>query len=395
MAGGLPTKIVNVLLTHCAKDNAMYDSTINLFHPVHLPEMEAAAIEVMRSRQIATGPKVFELEKSFKKITGRDYLLSTNDLTSAITLALHLAGVRAGDEVATIAFSCLQSNSPIARLGAKPRWIDINPETMSMSLDDLDFKLSSTVKAVMVYHVAGYPADIDRIAEICNARRIPLIEDCNNAIGARYNNQPVGFKGNYSVYSLYPNRQINGIDGGMLATPDSSSEALAIRLRRFGIDSAAFRDLRGEINPNTDVCQIGWSASLSHLNAAVALSQLNTLQNRILRTQKIAERLKDGLIGFTRLHPVIPVAGTIPSYWGLLVRSSNRDGLLDHMKANGIKTSILHQRNDWYSGFGTPRQDLPGTAAAMNEILAIPCGWWLTDIEINSLLTKLGEFDAA
>jgi len=372
----------------------MTEPTIDLFHPVYLPEMEAATLAVLRSGLIASGSKVSELELAFADLVGREHVVSTSDLTSAVTLALHLAGVRAGDEVATIAFSCLQSNSPIARLGARPVWIDIDPTTMSMSVEDLVERLTPSVKAVMVYHVAGYPADAERIAVLCRDRGIPLIEDCNNAIGATLKKRPVGIHGEYAVYSFYPNRQINGIDGGMLATPDAATAARATRLRRFGIDVKSFRDLRGEINPDSDAPEIGWSAALSHLHAAVALSQLNTLEDRRARTHVVAANLSEGLSGLQHVRPVETVAGAVSAYWGFLVQAKQRDALLAHLKANRIHSSILHQRNDWYSGFGTLRQDLPGTGVAMDQVLALPCGWWLTDTQIFHLLAKVAEFDA-
>lgn len=385
--------IVKKLSMHCARVESMTLSTIDLFHPVRLPEMEVAALEVLRSGQIASGPKVTALEHAFSAVAGREHIVSTNDLTSAVMLALHLAGVRAGDEVATVAFSCLQSNSPIARLGARPVWIDIDPETMSMSVEDLAAKLNPSVKAVMVYHIAGYPSDTHRIAAMCSERGIPLIEDCNNALGATIDGRPVGAVGDYAVYSLYPNRQINGIDGGMLATPDAETTARATRLRRFGVDATSFRDARGEISPESDVPEIGWSAALNNLNAAVALSQLKTLSDRMARTFAVAGHLSYALSGLRRLRPVRPVRSATPAFWGFLVLSENRDELLLHLKAQGIRSSIFHQRNDWYTGFGKPRAELPGTELVMNQLLALPCGWWLTDNQINELICRVSEFD--
>ncbi len=372
----------------------MSSSTIDLFHPVRLPEMEGAALEVLRSGQIASGPKVAALEQAFAVVAGREHIVSTNDLTSAVLLALHLAGVRAGDEVATVAFSCLQSNSPIARLGARPVWIDIDPETMSMSVEDLVAKLKPSVKAVMVYHIAGYPSDSVRIAALCRDRGIPLIEDCNNAVGATIEGRPVGVVGEFAVYSLYPNRQINGIDGGMLATPDAATAARATRLRRFGVDGQSFRDVRGEINPNSDVPEIGWSSALNNLNAAVALSQLNTLSDRTARTSTVAYHLASALGSLPRLRLVTPMPGATSAYWGFLVLCQDRDSLLEYLKAHGIKSSIFHQRNDWYTGFGAPRAALPGTDLAMNQILALPCGYWLTEAQIDELIFRVTEFDA-
>lgn len=371
----------------------MNEETIDLFHPVHLPEMEAAAIEVMRSGQIASGRTVSDLEQAFSTITKREYIVSTSDLTNAVTLALYLAGVRAGDEVATIAFSCLQSNSPIAQLNARPVWIDIDPMSMSMSVDDLAENLKPSVKAVLLYHVAGYPADSLRIAALCKDRGIPLIEDCNSAIGATFGNLPVGVHGEYAVYSLYPTRQINGIDGGILATPDATTAVRAARLRRFGLDTQTFRDSRGEINPESDVPEIGWSAALNNLHAAVALSQLDTLSTRTARTRSIATRLTSALGGLDRLRVVVPVFGSMPAFWGFLVLSDHRDALIEYLRMRGIKSSILHHRNDWYTGFGSPRVHLPGTTVAMAEILAIPCGWWLTDSQVDYLVQCLYQFN--
>ncbi|WP_374537089.1 DegT/DnrJ/EryC1/StrS family aminotransferase [Chitinimonas taiwanensis] len=372
----------------------MSAATIDLFHPVHLYEMEVAALEVLRSGQIASGPKVPELERAFSALSGREHIVSTNDLTSAVTLALHLAGVRAGDDVATIAFSCLQSNSPIARLGARPVWIDIDPDTMSMSLKDLEAKITPSVKAVMLYHIAGYPSDANRISALCRKRGIPLIEDCNNAIGALIDGRPVGTVGEYAVYSLYPNRQINGIDGGMLAVPDAAIAARATRLRRFGVDALSFRDARGEINPGSDVSEVGWSCALSNLNAAVALSQLDTLPDRAERTREVATLMASQLSGLRRLWPVQPVPGGVPAFWGFLLLSEHRDAFLKHLKAYGIKSSIFHHRNDWYSGFGEPRANLPGTELVMSKLLAIPCGWWLTNSQVNEIISRVSEFDA-
>jgi perosamine synthetase len=368
-------------------------SSIDLFHPVYLPEMQVAAADILRSGQIASGAKIIELERAFSAMVGRDNIVSTNDLTSAVLLALYLSGVRSGDEVATVAFSCLQSNSPIATLGAHPVWIDIDPETMSMSLEDLKKKLTLSVKAVMVYHIAGYPANMAQIAEMCRDRGIPLIEDCNNAIGATLDGRSVGAYGDYAVFSLYPNRQINGIDGGLLATPDSSTAKRAARLRRFGVNSETFRDARGEINPASDVPEIGWSASLNQLNAAVALCQFDTLPERIAQTRAIATRLTTELSGLRRLRSVKPVQGAIPAFWGFLVLSEDRDGLIDFLKVRGIKSSIFHQRNDLYTGFGSERANLPGTTEVMAKLLALPCGWWLTDSQVDYLIGQVSEFD--
>ena len=353
--------------------------------------MEAIALEILRSGQIANGPAVQQFESEFERAVARPHAVSTSDMTGAITLALHLAGVGSGDEVATLAFSCLSSNSPIAKLGATPVWIDVEPITMAMSVEDLQRKLTPRTKAVMMYHVAGYPGPAAAVAELCRGRGITFIEDCNNAIGAEIKGQRVGQDGDYAVYSLYPNRQINGIDGGILVCGTGTDAARARALRRFGIHGSTFRDSRGEINPHSDVPEMGWSIALNQLNAAVAASQLPTLPVRLQRTQDVGRQLQAKIRSIAALTVVDTPDGR-PAFWGCLLLAEHRDALLAHLKSNRIQASILHHRNDDYSGFGTARAQLPGTDRVMASLIAVPSGWWLSEDEVDGIVNCLAEF---
>lgn len=369
----------------------MTSQSIPLFNPVRLPEMEQAALEVFRSGLIASGPGIAQFEREFEQLVGRPHAVTTSDMTGAIHLALILSGVGHGDEVATLAFSCLSSNSPIAIVGAVPLWIDVDPATMSMSVPDLERKITSRTKAVMLYHVAGYPGPARKVAEICRQRGIALIEDCNNALGAQVDGQPVGAFGDRAVYSLYPNRQINGIDGGILLCKDETEAARARKLRRFGIDGSSFRDGRGEINPASDVTEIGWSVPLNHVNAKVASSQLASLGERILRTQAVGRQLQERLANVHNVRTVSVATGR-SAFWACLLLVSRRDELLAHLKSQGVQASILHHRNDHYTGFHAGRADLPGTADAMSHLIAVPSGWWLSEDDIDRIVGCIETF---
>src|SRR6218665_2218330 len=252
----------------------MADNPIRLFHAAHSADLEKVAIDVLCSGQIASGPKVQAFELALEAVVGRRHLVTTNDMTSAVVLALHLAGAGPGDEVLTLAFSCMSSNSPIVRVGARAVWVDIDPMSASMSVDDVRRAISPRTKALLLYHVAGYPGPAAEIAALCRERGITVIEDCNNALGALQDGKPVGSVGDYTVYSFYPNRQINAIEGGALVCPDQATAERAIRLRRFGIDAKSFRDQLGEIDARSDIPEVGWSAALNQLNAAIGLAQL-------------------------------------------------------------------------------------------------------------------------
>lgn len=364
---------------------------VPLFHAARSGEMELATLNVLRSGQIASGPKVAEFEARFGDAIGRSHVVCTNDMTSALVLALHLAGVGHGDEVLTLAYSCMSSNSAITRVGATPVWVDLDPDTASLSVTDLARALTPRCRAVTLYHVAGYPGPAPAVAAFCRQHGLSFIEDCNNALGATLSGAPVGHFGDFAVYSFYPNRQINAIEGGALVCRDADTAARALRLRRFGIDGGTFRDPQGEINAASDIPEVGWSAAFSQLNAAVGLAQLAARPAQLSRTRTLAARMQAQLAGVPGLQAVAATPDADPAYWVLLLLVTQRDRLLSALKRRGIDCSKLHQRNDVYSGFAAARRPLAGTDRFMDHVLGIPCGWWLSDEEANHVVTAIRE----
>lgn len=366
--------------------------TIPLFGVASLPEMEVAALEVLRSGQIASGQYVAQFEAGISQIVGQPNVVSTVDMTSAIFLALHLAGVSKGDEVLTTAFACMSTNSAIAQCGAVPVWVDVKPQSVDIDLDDLIGKISTKTKAVILYHVAGYPGPAKELAALCQARGIALIEDCDNALFASRDAVPVGSDGDFAVYSFYPTRQINTTEGGALVCKSAYMAARARKLRRFGIDSATFRSSVGEISATSDIPEIGWGFTMNNLCAALGCAQLPTAQDRVLKTKKNAEKLTQ-LVGEIKGVQVMPVApGSLPAYWVLLLFVENRDAVLARMKQQGVMASCLHHRNDIYSGFGAAASHhLPNTTCLQKHILATPCGWWLADEDLDAIAQILAR----
>ncbi|MEO5687572.1 MAG: DegT/DnrJ/EryC1/StrS family aminotransferase [Burkholderiaceae bacterium] len=369
----------------------MSGNSISLFNGASSSAMDEAVLSVMRSGQIASGPCVAALELQLERILHREHVACTSDMTSALSLALRLANVGPGDEVLTLAYSCMSSNSPIALVGAKAVWVDIDPATASMSPEDLLRAITPRAKAVMLYHVAGYPGSVDEITKICQEHNLVLIEDCNNALGASIDGSPVGTRGRFAVHSFYPNRQINALEGGSLTCPDEQVLGEVRRLRRFGIDTTTFRDSRGEINELSDIPDIGPSAALSQLHAAVGLAHLEGLEARLSATRANAHYLARELFNVPGVTIVQPLAGAQPVYWGFLVLLEARDQVLAKLKQRGIQASILHSRNDRYTGFDSTIRELPGTDEVMARIVALPCGWWLGESEMQSVVTAVRE----
>lgn len=361
-------------------------ASVPLFSTGHGKAVEQAALDVLRSGQIASGPRVEAFRSALAGTIGNPSVVTTSDMSMAITIALRLCDVGPGAEVIACPFACLSTNAPLALSGARIRWADIDPSNGALDVEDVRRLINPRTRAVIVYHLAGYPGPARELAALCTETGVRLIEDCDNALGATRDGRPVGLEGDHAIYSFYPNRQVNGLEGGAIACRDAADASRAERLRRFGIDAPRFRGPTGEIADDADVAEIGWSGSMSNLNAAIALVQLGELDARLAATRANARYLETALDDIAGVEALRSLPGADPAYWGLMVRSTRRDELLDALKAKGVLASKLHQRNDRYSGMPAEWRPLPGVDEIERDALALPCGWWLGQEELDRVI---------
>lgn len=351
-----------------------------------LPDAVAGALEpVWRSGRLAAGPAVPALEERLSRYFGGRPVVAMSDMTGALAMALRLAGVGPGDEVVTLALNCMSSNSAIANVGAMPVWVDVDPETASVDLADLAACITKRTRAVVIYHLAGYVGDLDAVRALCDDAGLPLIEDANNALGAKWRGRRAGTFGDYAVFSFYANRQLNGIEGAALVCRDEEGAARARTLRRFGIDTARFRTADGEIDAALDVPEIGVAGSLSNVNATLAGIGLDDLDERLARNRANVAWLSAALADVPGMRVVAEREGARGVFWVALVRSAARDRLMADLKLGDVQCSKLHQRNDRYSGFGAAPRPLPGTGLLEREMLALPSGWWLRKQDLHRI----------
>jgi len=357
---------------------------VPLFKVLSSPVVEANVIDVLRSGQIAAGPFVANFERRLETYLGVEHAVATSDMTSAIKLAFRICDVGAGDEILTTPFACLSTNSAIAAVGAKPKWVDVEENSVSIDIEDLKSKITSNTRALLLYHVAGYIGPLDQIVALCKHHNIVLIEDCNNALGSTFNGQKVGSFGDFAIFSFYPNRQISCGEGGSLICRRKKDKDRAIKLRRFGIDQSSFRDSSGEINPLSDIAEIGSSDTMSNLSAAMGISQFDDLDDRIYLTRKNKARLDLALQNCPNITMLTSSKKSNSVFWVMLLWVKNRDSLMSYLKSKDIGASKLHHRNDDYSGFGVEsREQLRNIKMLQEHVLAVPCGWWLNDEDVD------------
>ena len=251
--------------------------------PLFKVYMAESAIEktsqVLRSGFIGQGPVVEEFEKHLKDSFSYDHLVTLNSATSAEHLALHLLknptphfpGIQAGDEILTTPMTCTATNWPILANGFNIKWVDIDPETLNMDLDDLARKITPKTKAIMIVHWGGYPVDLDRLNAICaqagmiNDYKPAIIEDCAHAMGSVYKKKLIGTSGNFCTLSLQAIKHVTAGDGGILFTPRDFYRRAKL-LRWYGIDREGDRkDFRCEAN----IPEWGYKFHMNDINAGI------------------------------------------------------------------------------------------------------------------------------
>jgi len=280
------------------------------FLPFTRPSIDAESIaavgEVFRSGQLASGPKVLAFEAALADYLGRDrHVRVMTSATAGLEMALEIAGVGEGDEVIVPAMSFAASANVVARVGAKPVFVDIDLHTRNLNVDLVEPAITSKTRAIMPVHFAGLPVDIDGLAGIAARHGLRVVEDAAHAIGSRYRGAPIGSFGDLVVFSFHPNKNMTCIEGGAIATGDPAAAELVEQYRFHGIK----RNPKGEI----DVLFPGAKSNLSDVAAQIGIDQLARLNGFNARRLELARRYFEELDGFASL--VLPAPGDSGHSW--------------------------------------------------------------------------------
>jgi len=360
---------------------------------VSMPEGAARVVaDVLASGQLAGGATVDAFETALGGFIGNPLALATSDGSAALTLALACAGVRAGDEVLVSPLSCLATTAPIANLGARPVWCDVDPATGMLDFARLPAQPGDRVRALLLHHWSGDAADLDAARAYADRHCIAAIDDASEALGAQWRGRPVGAGAtDFTVLSFHAVKHITTIEGGALLCRRGQDLERARRLRRFGIDTASFRLPNGDLNPASDVVELGWSFAMNGVAASLGKLQVERAGAVLARHRENGAWYERALAGIAGLTLLTRPAHAASAYWTYAVRAQRRDDLLRMLHAHGIGAQRLHVRNDAYGGFSGARSagELPGVDLFDRENLAIPCGWWVGTDEREAIAQRI------
>ena len=357
--------------------------------------------KILNSGYIGQGPKVEEFESNLQKYFNRDYIVTLNSGTSGLHLALELLkkpnkkvvnhsgyaftenfwpGIQDGDEVLCTSLTCTASNFPVLANNLKIKWVDIDPTTLNMDLDDLARKITPKTKVIMLVHWGGYPNDLDKIKNIqskCQEMygfKPAVIEDGAHSFGSKYKGKHLGNHGNVVMYSLQAIKHITSVDGGLLLLPHQELYDRAKLMRWYGIDRNSNRkDFRCE----ADIQEWGFKFHMNDVCATVGIENLKFADEIIGKHQSNAKFYDENLFGVEGVTTLKREKGHDSAFWIYSMLVENRDDFYTWMNECGITVSQVHERNDKHSCVIDYKTQLPTLDKTIGKVVSIPVGWWV------------------
>jgi dTDP-4-amino-4,6-dideoxygalactose transaminase len=346
----------------------------------------SAITRVCDSQQFIMGPEVEQLESEVAAAIGVPYAVAVSSGTDALLVALMALGIGDGDEVITPTFSFFATAGSVARVGATPVFVDIDPETLMLDIDRVRAAITPRTRAIVPVHLYGLCADIDAL-DAAAGPGIHIIEDAAQAIGAAYHGRPAGTLGTIGCFSFFPTKNLGGFgDGGLVTTRDAALAARVRLLRNHGA------------HPKYVHREIGGNFRLDALQAAVLRVKLPHLADWNSKRRANAARYRElfanaGLDGHVRL-PVEP-AGRRHVYHQFVIRVAERDAMRAHLTTRGVGTEVYYpvpfHRQQCFAGLIHAADAFPNADAAASDVLALPIYPELTREQQQHVVASIAE----
>ena len=363
--------------------------------PPHIEGKEKEYISsVFKSNWIAPiGPHISMFENGISKVTDNSFSVALNSGTSAIHLALILLNVKRSDVVLCPTFTFAATINPIKYLGAKPVFIDSEVNTWNMcpvllekAIKDL-LSVGKRPKAIILVHLYGMPAMLDRIIKISNNYNIPIIEDNAEGLGSKYNKKPLGSFGTFGVLSFNGNKIITTSGGGALI---SKNKNLINRARKLASQSK-------EDKPYYEHLEVGYNYRLSNVCAAIGLGQLETLNHKVKKKREINSYYRKKLAKNSEVEFINESKGSFSNYWltTIILKKNkliNREKLRLYLEEANIESRPLWKPMHLQPIFKKCQSYLNGVAEDLfNNGLCLPSGTNLKDSDLQRIIYKIQE----
>ena len=357
---------------------------LSLQHRALREQALAALTATYDANRFCLGKDVEDFEKAFAATLGYPRALALNSGTSPLHIACMLAGFGPGDEVIAPPFTFISTVWGVSYVGATPRFVDVEEGTFNLDPAKLEAAITPRTKGLIVVHLFGQPARIEEIMAIARKHDLFVIEDCAQAVGARYGATPVGSFGDVGTFSFYPTKNLGGCgEGGALVARDEALFTRARHIRVHGSDRRYYHDI------------VGGNFRMDGFQGALLNVKLPHLASWTARRQAIAQRYLDGLRLADLRLPDQPAYGR-SVFHQFTVRHPRRDALRAHLTACDVGTDLIYpvplHRQKCYADLGYAEGSLPVAERAAATCVSLPIFPELTDAQVDHVIASVNAF---
>lgn len=355
-----------------------------------------AAKQVLKSGWLAHGPKNEEFENLFKNYINTKYASCFNSCASALLAAIMAYELKG--EIILPSFTYVASANAVVLAGCVPVFADINPKTFNIDPDDIKRKITKNTVAIMPVHYAGQISEMDRIMDIAKERKLIVIEDSAETIGAELNNKKAGSFG-VGCFSFYPTKNITTGEGGMVTFNDYSILSRLNAIKSHGLVKPTFKKENEIKSWYRDAVLPGYNFRMSDINAAIGVEQIKKIEKINLLRRENALYFNDKLERYVGSHIVVPKVDNIKNhvYQMYVVKVNDdlkRDALLNYLKERGIGASVhfdppVHLQAYYKQKYPV---NLPATEKVCKQVITLPMFPGLKKKEINYMAQNITNF---
>ena len=344
-------------------------------------QISQAIKRVIESGWYVLGQESEQFEKEFAEYVGTKFGVGLNSGSDALYLSVKALGLLAGDEVITVSHTMISTVDAIARNGATPVFMDIDPDTYLIDTSKIEEKISNKTRAIIPVHLYGHPVDMEPIMEIAERHNLTVIEDACQAHGTEYKSQKVGSIGHIGCFSFYPTKNLGAYgDAGMMVTSDEEIANKLRKMRNYGQSEKYYYDF------------VGVNSRLDEIQAAILRVKLSYLDEWNEKRRNLAKLYDDFLYNIDVVTPVEQEYAK-HVYHLYVIRHKNRNRLQEYLFKQGVQTLIhypvpVHKQKAYLCSC-----KLPVTEKICGEILSLPMGPWLNEEEVREISGAICRFD--
>lgn len=355
---------------------------ISIAKPLIGDEEKQAVLQVLDSGVLAQGPRVEEFEKAFAQMCGVAHAVATSSGTTALHTALLAHGIGAGDEVITSPFTFIASANSILYTGAKPVFVDIDPDTFNIDPAKIEASITAKTKAIMPVHLFGLSCDMGKLQEIAEKHKLVILEDACQSHGATFEGRKVGSFGT-GVFSLYPTKNITSAEGGMITTNDAGLADECRIIRQHGMRRRYYHD------------DLGFNFRMTDVHAAIGNEQLKKLERFNSARQQNAAFLNEYIQGAQT--PIVPKGYEhVYHQYTIKVPANKRDELIQHLKDHGIGSGVYYpvpvHKQSYYTEQLRYEISLPIAEEVALQVISLPVHPGLSPADLETIVNEVNTF---